>query len=109
MREAQALMTPVMLILMIPWILWLPISRDPNSMFAIVAELRPAAQQLRDAAADDVDRRRRRCGRRWLAIVVGAAGAYAAAVVRGQGLPHRPADVRQAADFGTLVRWARMG
>lgn len=41
MREAQTLMTPVMLIIMIPWILWLPISRDPNSTLAVVLSFVP--------------------------------------------------------------------
>jgi len=36
MREAQTLMTPVMLAITIPWILWLPISREPNSVLAVV-------------------------------------------------------------------------
>ena len=30
MREAQSLMMPLMLMLMSPWFLWLPISRDPE-------------------------------------------------------------------------------
>ena len=41
MREAQTLMTPVMLVVMLPWILWLPITRDPNSVFATVMSLVP--------------------------------------------------------------------
>ena len=41
MREAQTLMMPVMMIVMIPWMLWMPITRDPNSLFATVASLLP--------------------------------------------------------------------
>ena len=41
LREAQSLMTPVMLVTMLPYLLWLPISRDPNGMFATVAGLIP--------------------------------------------------------------------
>ena len=40
-REAQALMTPVMLLLMVPWILWLPISRDPNSVLSLTMSFIP--------------------------------------------------------------------
>lgn len=40
-REAQSLMTPVMLVLMVPMMLWLPIQRNPNSMFAQVCSLVP--------------------------------------------------------------------
>jgi len=41
LREAQALLTPVMLVVMLPMMLWLPISRDPNSLFATVLSLTP--------------------------------------------------------------------
>lgn len=41
MREAQTLMTPVMLVMMVPWILWLPISREPNSALATVLSFIP--------------------------------------------------------------------
>ena len=78
MREAQGLMTPVMLVIMVPWFLWMPISRDPNSPFATVAELRAAGEQFRHDAADGVGRRRRPSGRRSLASCAGAAGVVAA-------------------------------
>ena len=41
MREAQSLLTPVMLFTMLPWFLWVPISRDPNSVFSIVMSFLP--------------------------------------------------------------------
>ena len=41
LREAQGMMTPVMLIIMIPWFLWMPISRDPNSVLATVLTFVP--------------------------------------------------------------------
>ncbi len=41
MREAQTLMTPVMVTLMIPWMLWLPITRNPNSLFATITSFIP--------------------------------------------------------------------
>jgi ABC-2 type transport system permease protein len=40
-REAQALQTPVMLVVMVPWILWLPISQSPNSTLAVVLSFLP--------------------------------------------------------------------
>lgn len=36
MREAQSLMAPVMVIVMIPWLTWFAIQRAPNSMLATV-------------------------------------------------------------------------
>ncbi len=41
MREAQSLMTPVMMAVMLPYLFWLPISRDPNSMLAFVLSMTP--------------------------------------------------------------------
>ncbi len=41
MKEAQALMTPVMLVLLVPMMLWLPISRNPNGMFATICSFVP--------------------------------------------------------------------
>jgi ABC-2 type transport system permease protein len=41
LREAQSLMTPAMLLLMIPLMLWLPISDSPNGMLAQVTSFIP--------------------------------------------------------------------
>jgi ABC-2 type transport system permease protein len=40
-REAQTLLGPVMMILIIPMMLWLPIMRNPNSTFATVCSFVP--------------------------------------------------------------------
>lgn len=40
-REAQSLMGPIMIVLIIPMILWFPILRNPNSMFATVCSFLP--------------------------------------------------------------------
>jgi len=39
--EAQSLMMPVMMTMMVPWLLWLPITRDPNGIFATVTSFLP--------------------------------------------------------------------
>jgi ABC-2 type transport system permease protein len=41
MREAQSLMMPAMLVLMIPMLLWTPITQNPNGMFATIASMTP--------------------------------------------------------------------
>ncbi len=98
MREAQGLMMPLMLILMIPWILWMPISRNPNSLSSIATEFPSTRQHLRHAApygfecastvvaglAVDRDRRGIRLCRD---------------LVCRQGLSDRPADVWKTAQF----------
>jgi ABC-2 type transport system permease protein len=43
LREAQSLVTPAMLVLMIPLILWLPISEQPNGMLATIMGFVPPA------------------------------------------------------------------
>src|SRR6185503_10751697 len=41
MREAQSLMTPVMLVLIAPWMLAAAIAREPNSTFSIAVSFIP--------------------------------------------------------------------
>lgn len=41
MREAQSLMGPIMIVLIIPMMLWMPILRNPNSTFAQVCSFVP--------------------------------------------------------------------
>ena len=99
MREAQTLMTPVMLMIMIPWMLWMPITPRPELHLRGRDQLPAADQHLRHAAADDLHRRRRPLWQVWLSIVVGARRRLRRPLVRRQGLPHRPAHVRQAAEL----------
>jgi ABC-2 type transport system permease protein len=41
MREAQSLMMPLMMTMIVPWILWMPIIRNPNSTLAVVVSFVP--------------------------------------------------------------------
>jgi len=41
MREAQTLMTPVMVVFMLPWLLWFVIQRAPNSLLATILSFVP--------------------------------------------------------------------
>jgi len=108
MREAQGLMTPVMLVFMVPWLLWMPISRDPNSLLAVVLSFVPPfssfVMMLRLASPTPPA-----LWQALLSVVVGAVGAYvsrwfAAKVFRiGLLMYGKPPS------FATLVRWARTG
>ena len=42
-REANTLITPMMLILMVPLMLWMPISHDPNGLIATICSFVPPA------------------------------------------------------------------
>jgi ABC-type Na+ efflux pump permease subunit len=108
LREAQGLMTPVMVIIMIPWFLWMPISRDPNSTLAVVLTFVPPISNfvimLRLASSTPPP-----MWQTLLAIVAGAAGVYAslwfaARVFRIGLLMHG-----KPPNLATLVRWARSG
>jgi ABC-2 type transport system permease protein len=107
MREAQTLMAPVMIILMIPWLTWFFIQRAPNSLLATVLSfipgLNPFVMMMRLGGSEPVPA--------WqvpVAIAIGvvsvvAAGWGAGKIFRIGALMHgRPPN------FATLVRWVRM-
>jgi len=107
MREAQSLQTPVMMIVIVPYILWMPISRDPNSMFATVLSfvppLSPFVMMMRVTSTSPPPM--------WqvvASIAVSAIGAYvciwfAAKVFRiGLLMYGKPPNLK------TLIRWVRM-
>lgn len=107
MREAQSMMMPVMMALMVPWILWLPLSREPNSMLAVSLSFIPPFSNfvmlLRMSSASPPP-----MWQPWVAIVIGVGGVFAslwfAAKVFRVGL----LMYGKPPSFGTLVKWARM-
>ncbi|MBX3356855.1 MAG: ABC transporter permease [Phycisphaeraceae bacterium] len=107
LREAQTLMTPVMLVVMTPWLLWMPISRAPNSLFATIMSfipvLNPFVMVIRLAGSEPVPG--------WqiplsIAVGVGTAciAAWAAAKVFRVGvlMYGKPPNLK------TLAKWVRM-
>ena len=107
MREAQTLMTPVMLIIMIPWILWLPISREPNSLLAVILSFIPplgnfvVLLRMTSTAPPPM----------WqvgLAMVASAAGAAAALWFAAKVFRIGLLMFGKPPTFGTLIRWIRM-
>jgi ABC-2 type transport system permease protein len=106
-REAQSLMTPVMLIIMIPWILWLPISREPNSLLAVSLSFVPPLSNfvmlLRMASTAPPPM--------WqvgISIILGAAGAVAAVWFAAKIFRIGLLMFGKPPSFRTLVRWVRM-
>ena len=96
MREAQSLMMPIILVMMVPWMLALPIAREPNSTFSTAISFIPPvntfAMLLRLTSSAPPP-----AWQVWLTIVIGLASVVGLGVVRRQGVHDRPADVRQAA------------
>ncbi len=107
MREAQTLMTPVMLVVMIPWLLWMPISRDPNSPLALVLSFIPPVGnfvmllRMTSTAPPPM----------WqvaISIVISAAGAVAAVWAAAKIFRIGLLMFGKPPTFGTLIRWVRM-
>lgn len=107
MREAQAMMMPIMLTMMIPWFIWFWIAREPNSLVAVILSLVPPVgpfvMMLRLGTATPPPF--------WqvaLAIVLGIGGViasmwFASKVFRVGLLMHG-----KPPNFKTLIKWVRM-
>jgi ABC-type Na+ efflux pump permease subunit len=107
MREAQSLMTPIMLLLMAPWFFAQPIGRDPDSAFSVAMSLVPPvntfAMMVRLASTTPPPL--------WqvgLSLVIGVASAvacmwFAAKIFKVGLLMHGKPPT-----LGTLIKWARM-
>lgn len=106
-REAQSLIMPIMLTLMVPMFLWMPISRDPGSTMALALSMIPPVNSfvmlIRMASNTPPP-----LWQVWTSIVLGLGGAYAAVwssakIFRiGLLLHGKPPD------FRTMLRWIRM-
>lgn len=107
LREAQTLMTPVMMVVLLPWLLWMPISRAPNSMLSqalsFVPGLNPFVMVIRLTSSEPPP-----AWQTIAAIGVGLATAafcawFSAKVFRvGVLMYGKPPNLR------TLIRWVRM-
>jgi ABC-2 type transport system permease protein len=106
MREAQSLMTPIMLALMAPWFFATPIGSNPNAPFSVAMSLIPPvntfAMMIRLSSTTPPPF--------WqvgLSLLVGVASAvaamwFAAKIFKVGLLLHGKPPT-----FGTLIRWAR--
>lgn len=106
MREAQGLMMPLMMVFMIPWFLWFPISRNPDSTLSVVVSFVPPlntfGMMLRLASSSPPPG-----WQVWLSIGIGIASVVAAVwfaskIFRiGLLMFGKPPNIR------TLIRWVR--
>jgi len=106
MREAQSLMTPLMLIMILPWFLMIPVSRDPNSTLAIVASFVPPINTfgmlLRLASTQPPA-----LWQVWLSIAIGVVGVVCATWVAAKIFKIGLLMFGKPPNFKTLVRWVR--
>jgi ABC-type Na+ efflux pump permease subunit len=107
MREAQSLMTPIMLALMAPWLFAAPIGQNPDSTFSIAMSLVPPvntfAMMIRLASTTPPPF--------WqvaLSLVIGMAAAIAAMWFAGKVFKVGLLLHGKPPTFGTLIKWARM-
>jgi ABC-2 type transport system permease protein len=106
MREAQSLMTPLILALMAPWVFAPIIGREPNSTFAIVMSFLPPvntfAMMIRLASTTPPPL--------WqvaLTLIVGLAAAVVTIWFAGKVFKVGLLMHGKAPDMRTLVRWAK--
>lgn len=106
MREAQALVTPVMLVLMVPWLLVAPVARDPNTTMAIALSFIPPVNTLammtRMASTSPPP-----IWQVWLTIGIGLAAACAVTWAASKIFRIGLLMYGKPPNFATLLRWAR--
>jgi ABC-2 type transport system permease protein len=107
LREAQSLLTPVVLLAVAPMLLWMPIRSDPNSTLATVLSLTPPVSpfvmvmRISSNTPPPV----------WqigLALLIGVLAAAAAMWVAGKVFRVGLLMHGKPPNFATLVRWVRM-
>jgi len=106
LREAQSLMMPMTLLLMAPWFLWFPISRNPESTLAVVVSFLPPVNSfgmlLRLASPHPPPE-----WQVWASIAVGIAGVVGAVWFASKVFRIGLLMFGKPPDFATLVRWVR--
>ena len=106
-REAQTLMMPVILTIMVPYMLWLPISRDPNSTLATVLSfvppINPFVMMLRLTSSTPPP-----AWQVWLSILVGVVGVYVALQFAAKVFRIGVLMYGKPPNFKTLIKWIRM-
>jgi ABC-2 type transport system permease protein len=107
LREAQSLMTPVIVIVMIPWILWMPITRNPDSTVSVVLSFIPPINtfvlMLRMTSTTPPP-----AWQVWLSIAIGIASVYGALWVAAKVFRIGLLMYGKPPNLATLVRWVRM-
>jgi len=107
LRDAQSLMMPVMMVFMLPYLLMIPVSNQPNSMLATVTSFIPPVGnfvmmiRLSTSAPPPA----------WqaiLSILIGAAGAYFALIFAAKVFRVGLLMFGKPPTFATLIRWVRM-
>jgi ABC-2 type transport system permease protein len=105
-KEAQSLMMPLTIFFIVPWVLWMPISRDPNSALAVILSFVPIMNSfailLRMASNTPPP-----MWQVWLSILVGIGSAYGAVWFAAKVFRIGLLMFGKPPNFATLIRWVR--
>jgi ABC-2 type transport system permease protein len=106
MKEAQGLMAPLTIVFMIPWILWMPLSRDPNSVLSISMSFIPPvntfAMLLRMTSNAPPP-----LWQVWISIAIGAGSVFCALWITAKIFRIGLLMFGKPPNFATLIRWIR--
>lgn len=106
--DAEFFKTPVILAVVVPWILWLPISRDPNSVlsvsFSFIPPFNTFAMLLRLSSIDPPPH-----WQVWLSIAIGALSVWASVWFAARVLRISLLMYGKTPSLRELVRMAREG
>ncbi len=106
MTEAQSLQMPLMLVLMVPWLIWPAVSRNPDSTFAVVVSHVPPINTfgmlLRLGSSQPPP-----WWEVWLSIAVGLASVVGAVWVAAKVFRIGLLMYGKPPDLKTLIRWVR--
>ncbi|MGB2984671.1 MAG: ABC transporter permease [Phycisphaerae bacterium] len=108
MKEAQSLMTPVMVVVMVPLFLWVPVVKEPVSTFATVVSLIPPATPmlmiLRQSVPPGIP-----LWQPLLGVVLVLATTTACVFVAGRVFRVGILMQGKGANVGEMIRWALRG
>jgi ABC-2 type transport system permease protein len=106
MKEAQGLMAPLMIVFMIPWILWMPISRDPSSVLSVTMSFIPPvntfAMLLRMTSNTPPP-----LWQVWLSLAIGVGSVFGALWITAKIFRISLLMFGKPPNLATLIRWVR--
>jgi len=106
MREAQSLMMPLMMLMIAPWVLWMPISRNPDSTLAVVVSFLPPVNTfgmlLRMSSTSPPP-----LWQVWLSIGIGIVGVVATVWFTSKVFRIGLLMFGRPPNLATLIRWVR--
>ena len=106
MREAQQLMMPLMMTMIVPWMLWWPIVQNPNSTLAVIVSLVPPVSSfgmlLRVASTSPPP-----LWQVWLSIGLGVAGVFGSVWFAAKVFRVGVLTFGKAPNLKTLIAWVR--